>query len=299
MKMNKHYAAAISAFLIWGFFPIPLRLIQTYPAGEILYFRILFSLITLLVVIGGFRRKTLGSDLAYFNSLNRGQRRQVGLLTLGGGALLTVNWFLFIYVVNSINIKTASFTYLVCPVITAVLGSIMLKEKITPVQWIAVTLCTISCIMIGLNSVSELGYSLFTALTYALYLISQRSNQGFDRLIILGIQVVFAFVALSFMYGYLVETVPSSPYFYSIISIIAVLFTVIPLFLNLYALNRINAATIGILMYINPLLNFLLAISIYGESVTVLQAWGYGIISIALVLFNYNNFQKFRPLVRT
>jgi chloramphenicol-sensitive protein RarD len=101
------------------------------------------------------------------------------------------------------------------------------------------------------------------------------------------------------MYGYLVETVPSSPYFYSIISIIAVLFTVIPLFLNLYALNRINAATIGILMYINPLLNFLLAISIYGESVTVLQAWGYGIISIALVLFNYNNFQKIRPLVRT
>ena len=92
---------------------------------------------------------------------------------------------------------------------------------------------------------------------------------------------------------------PTDQWFYGVIGVIAIFFTVIPLFLNLFALNAINAATIGILMYINPLLNFILAISLYKESVTVLQACGYGIILAGLLLFNYSNFQKIRALVRT
>src|SRR5690606_9812249 len=101
------------------------------------------------------------------------------------------------------------------------------------------------------------------------------------------------------VYDYLVTGVPSEPGFYVVIFVIALVFTVIPLFLNLFALNTINAATIGILMYINPLLNFLLAVTLYHESVTTLQLWGYGIILVAVVLFNYTNFQKIRSVVRS
>jgi chloramphenicol-sensitive protein RarD len=299
MKYNRHYAAAISAFLIWGFFPIPLRLIKAYPAGEILFFRILFSMIVLTVVIAGFRQKSWKLDWAHLISLTQKSRTQVVLLTLAGGALLSINWLTFIYIVNSVNIKTASFTYLICPVITAVMGNLILKERMVVMQWVAVSLCILSCVLIGLHSAPELGYSLLTAFSYAFYLISQRRNQGFDRLIVLGIQVLFALFTLSFMFNYLVIEIPSSSYFYFIIAIIAILFTVIPLFLNLYALNRINAAAIGILMYINPLLNFCLAIAVFGESVTLLQASGYSIILIALILFNYPNFQKIQSVART
>lgn len=285
--MNKHYAAAITAFLVWGFFPLVLRAVNTHPAGEILYFRILFSLFILAVIVFGFMRKKWRENLTTLKSLTPAAKRTVVVLTLSGGALLTINWLVFIYVVNAINIKTASFSYLICPVITAGLGYVLLREKMLPIQWVAILLCAISCVVMGINNVSELGYSLLIAFSYALYLITQRKNQGFNRLIVLGVQVLFAFTIMNLFFAQLVGTVTVDLRFYMIVGCIALCFTVLPLFLNLYALNKINAATIGILMYINPLINFTLAFLVAGESATATQIVGYAIIGIALVMFNY------------
>jgi chloramphenicol-sensitive protein RarD len=292
MNNQKHIAAAMSAFVIWGFFSIPLRAVEDFTAGEILYFRILFSLITLLMIILVFKRKDLQQDWKRLIALPREQKRATVLLTLAGGALLGVNWLTFIYIVNDINVKTASFSYLICPVITAILGYLLLQEKLNIIQWVSVGLCAISCLLIGLSSALELWYSVLTALTYALYLISQRKNQGFDRIVALGVQVIFCFIMLNFVRGYLVDRVPTSPHFYSVVMIIAVFFTIIPLFLNLFALNKINSATIGILMYINPLINFAIALIVFKEQISMIQGMGYSLIIVALILFNYPNVRK-------
>jgi chloramphenicol-sensitive protein RarD len=292
MSINKHYAAAITAFLIWGFFAIPLRALVAYSSGQILYFRIVFSVIVLAILVAGFRRRELINNVALLKSFGTAKRNGVIALTLVGGALLTVNWLTFIYTVNNINIKTASFSYLICPVLTAALGTVLLKEQLTRLQWIAVFLCSASCVLIGMSSVLELGFSFLTALTYALYLISQRKNQGFDRIIVLGVQVLFALIVLSLLVNSLVTSVPDELYFYEIIAIIAVFFTVLPLFLNLFALNKINSATIGILMYINPIINFSVALLFYGEKMDVFQVLGYFIIFIALILFNYTTLKR-------
>lgn len=297
MNNQKHYTAAVAAFVIWGFFSIPLRALQGYPAGEILYFRILFSAAVLMLIIFLFKKKDIRHDWSLFSSLSSKQKRMVVLLTLSGGALLTINWLTFIYIVNAINIKTASFSYLICPVITAVLGYVLIKEKLTLMQWTAVGLCTLSCVLIGMSSALELGYSFLTAFTYALYLITQRKNQGFDRIVMLGLQMLFSFLLLNLAYPYLVESIPVVPKFYAVISIIAVMFTVLPLFLNLFALNKINSATIGILMYINPLLNFTLAFIMFNEEVNDLQIVGYGLIGVALIIFNYPYFRKIQAAV--
>jgi chloramphenicol-sensitive protein RarD len=295
--MKKHYAAAISAFVIWGFFPVLLKALSGYPAGEILYFRILFSTLILSVIVFGFRKKHIRSDWEYFSSFSPTKRKEVIFLTLAGGTLLTINWLTFIYIINNINIKTASFSYLICPVITAVLGFVLIKERLTLLQWIAVGLCGLSCVMMGIGSLLELGYSFLTAVTYALYLITQRRNQGFDRLVMLGIQVLFSFLILNLFYSQLIQATPVATEFYTIIIIIAGFFTVFPLFLNLFALNKINSATIGILMYINPLLNFTIAFLVYKESISSIQIAGYVIIAVALVLFNYTNFVKLTAVV--
>ncbi len=164
-------------------------------------------------------------------------------------------------------------------------------------QWIAVALCGLSCVMMGISSVLELGYSFLTAITYALYLITQRRNQGFDRLVMLGIQVLFSFIILNLFYGQLIQAAPVTTEFYTIIIIIAGLFTVFPLFLNLFALNKINSATIGILMYLNPLLNFMVAFLIFKETITSIQIIGYIIIAVGLALFNYPNLAKIKAAV--
>ncbi|HLZ15652.1 MAG TPA: EamA family transporter, partial [Cyclobacteriaceae bacterium] len=122
---------------------------------------------------------------------------------------------------------------------------------------------------------------------YALYLISQRKNQGFNRMIVLGVQVLFAFIIMNLFFGQLVGGIEVDAGFYIITLCIALVFTVLPLFLNLYALNRINAATIGILMYLNPLINFSIAFLVFGEGASAIQIVGYGIIAVTLVLFNY------------
>jgi chloramphenicol-sensitive protein RarD len=293
MNNAKHYAAAIGAFVVWGFFAIPLRALIEFSAGQILYFRIMFSIGVLTIVVGGFRRASVVADFHKFKALDKKAKQSVLWLTLGGGALLTVNWLSFIYVVNNVNIKTASFSYLICPVFTAVLGFLLLKEKILLIQWIAVAMCAVSCVLMGISSALELGYSLFTAVTYALYLISQRKNQGFDRMAMLAVQTLFSFVLLSLFVNQLVAEIPTSTKFYVIILVIAVFFTVLPLFLNLFALNKINSATIGILMYLNPLINFTVAFVVFKETINTIQVIGYIIIGIALVVFNYPNVKKF------
>lgn len=295
--MKKHYAAALSAFIVWGFFPIPLRALKAFSVGEILYFRILFSVLILSIIVFGFKRSETRKNLEFFRSLGKTKKTAVVLLTLVGGALLTVNWLTFIYIINNINIKTASFSYLICPVITAVLGYALIKERLTTVQWVAVGLCVVSCVAMGINSALELGYSILTAFSYALYLITQRKNQGFDRILMLYIQVLFSFLILNVFYKQLINDVPATPEFYFIIILIAGLFTVLPLFLNLFALNKINATTIGILMYLIPLVNFIIAILLFNETVSPIQVISFLIILVAIVVFNYSNFAKIRAAV--
>jgi chloramphenicol-sensitive protein RarD len=296
MKGKKYYAAAILAFVVWGFFPWVLKSLAGYGAGEILYFRILFSCIVLIVIVTAIRSGRLKKDFALFNATPSPDKVKIILLWLAGGLLLTVNWLTFIYTVNEVNIRTASFSYLICPVLTAVLGYAILKENMTATQWIAVLLCAVSCVLMGLNSVSELGYSITTAITYGLYLVLQRLYKEYDRMTVLSVQILFSFFLLNAFRGYLIDEVPGETNFYVITAIIAAAFTVLPLFLNLYALIGISSATVGILMYINPLFNFTIAFLVFHEQVTSLQVTGYCLIAAALLLFNYPNFQKLQAL---
>ncbi|MBX7124374.1 MAG: EamA family transporter [Cyclobacteriaceae bacterium] len=298
MSNRTHYLAAIAAFAIWGFFPVPLRALRPYGVGEILFFRILISTLVLAVIVGGFKRDTLRKDWAQVMAKARAERRRFILLVLAGGALLSVNWLTYIYTINHVNIRTASFSYLICPVMTAALGALMLKEKLSPLQWTAVGMCAVSCGLIGHESAAELGYSMLVAASYALYLISQRKTQGFDRIVMLAVQVLFSLMILTVFYGQLVRVVPQDTFFYASIAGIAVVFTVVPLFLNLFALNRINSATIGILLYINPIINFTIAFLVFDEIPNIVQLTGYLIILVAVLLFNIPTIQRVRKSVQ-
>jgi len=296
MNNKKYYIAAVLAFVVWGFFPWVLKSLGDYGAGEILYFRIMFSSILLVFILTLVRSGKLKKDITVFKSYPSAEKTKIILLWLAGGLLLTINWLTFIYTVNQVNIRTASFSYLICPVLTAALGYVVLKEKMTITQWVAVVLCAISCVLMGMNSVTELGYSFTTAFTYGMYLVLQRLYKEFDRMTVLGVQILFSFLLLNIFYGYLIDSVPTDTNFYFIIATVAAVFTILPLFLNLYALIGISSATVGILMYINPIFNFTIAFIVFDEQVTALQITGYSIIAVALVVFNYPNFRKLQAL---
>jgi chloramphenicol-sensitive protein RarD len=118
-------------------------------------------------------------------------------------------------------------------------------------------------------------------------LISQRKNLLFDRLLVLTVQITFSLIILSPFYGQLVVTAPLEISFYLHIVFIAVVFTIFPLFLNLFALKGLPSATIGIMMYLNPIIGFAIAFLYFHETTGIWQILGYVFIAIAIVVFNY------------
>lgn len=287
MQNFKYYLIAFLAFMFWGFFSLALKPIAYVPSFDILFYRISFSSVLIILFTMIFRRKIFLDDLRNFKKLPKAQKQKSMRLTLIGGILLGINWFLFIYVVNQINVQSASFAYLICPIITTFLANIILKERLQKLQWIAVAVSLTGCLIYFFSNSNNLMFALLVAATYSLYLISQKSNTYFDKFNVLVFQMIVIFI-LSLPY-YLTHgfTVPQETSFYMYIFVIATVFTLVPLYMNLYALKGASASTVGVMIYINPIIAFLLAIFYYKESVNPLQFVSYFLILSSVIIFNY------------
>lgn len=283
-----YYAAGVAAFVIWGFIPFPLKALSDYPSEQILFYRVAISVVLLLFITILFRKKALVATLQLVRQAVGKEKREFILYTLAGGILLTINWLVFIYVINHINIQTGSFSYLLCPILTAVLGFLLLKEELKKNQWLAIGLSALSCILIGTGELKSLLFSLLIASTYAFYLITQRILKKYDKIVLLTLQLLLSFILLGPFYAFLTDTasVATNTSFYLNVSILSIVFTVLPLFLNLFALKELTSGTIGILMYINPILNFLMAFIYFNEETTLVKVMAYVLIFISVIIYN-------------
>ncbi|RTY67594.1 EamA family transporter [Flavobacterium sp. LS1P28] len=286
MRLNKYYSAAFLAFFVWGFFSFALKPLHNYPSLDILFYRVFFSAITMVLINVVFRRNVMRKNWNHFKTIPLKQQKSVVMLTLGGGIFLSSNWFVYIYVMNHVSVNAASLAYLICPIVTTVFAFFMLKETLSKWQWIAVLISVFSCVLLSFNHFQDIFYSLITAATYALYLVSQRKNNDLDKFLSLTIQLIFTALVLLPFYPKYSGTIPVEPLFYGYMFLIVVFFTIIPLFLNLYALKGINSSAVGIMIYINPIINFLLAIFYYNEQVSSLQLFSYLLILVSIVVFN-------------
>jgi chloramphenicol-sensitive protein RarD len=286
MKKYYYYLAAFSAFFIWGFFSLALKPISNYPSLDILFYRVFFSALTMTAINLTFRKAKIRKNWDDFCSMTTKRKRSIIVLTLVGSIILASNWFIFIYVVNHISVKAGSLAYLICPILTTVFAFFLLNEKLSNWQWLAVSISVVACIFLSLNHFQDIFYSLVVASTYALYLVSQRKNSDIDKFLVLNIQLLFiAFLIVPFYPKYS-GTIPVEPLFYLCLFCIVLFFTIIPLFLNLYALKGLNSSTVGILMYINPIINFGLAVFYFKEQVTLVQIVSYSLILVSIIVFN-------------
>jgi chloramphenicol-sensitive protein RarD len=248
------------------------------------------SVVLLLLISFVFRYKDIKASYVQVKESIPSERKKFILYTVLGASLLTINWLTFIYVINHINIQTGSFSYLLCPIITAVLGFLLLKEELRLNQWAAIGLSAVSCALIGSGEITSLLFSLMIAITYALYLISQRILRDYDKIVLLTLQLLISFVIIGPFYTLFTDgsTGGLDMHFFLNVALLSAGFTVLPLFLNLYALKELTSGTIGILMYINPILNFVMAFLYFNEQTTLLQALAYLIIFISVIIYNIN-----------
>jgi chloramphenicol-sensitive protein RarD len=116
--------------------------------------------------------------------------------------------------------------------------------------------------------------------------VLQRIIQGFDKLNMLAIQL--AICTLFIIPQMLLDQspMPQDSTFWSVTFTIALLFTIIPLFSSMYALKKVSSSTLGIMLYINPIIAFTLSVSYFQEQVDPFKFWAHGLILIAILIFN-------------
>lgn len=289
---TKYYVAVITAFSIWGFFSVVLKSLDDFSAFDILTYRSLISIVIMLVVSLLLRPKVLKNNISLFKSLDKKIQHRIIFINVISGLFLALNWYIFIYVMNNISVSATSLAYLICPILTMVLAFLILKEHLFKLQWIAVILSLLACLLLSLGNFTNLLYSVVIAFTYALYLVLQRKNQEMDRFLILTAQVLFAVILLLPFFSVYETTTVKTPFFYGMLVVIAVVFTIIPMFLNIYALRGLNSSVVGVFIYLNPIINFLLAIFYFKEEMTTLQGISYLLIMISIVIFNFSSLKN-------
>ncbi|RYY55756.1 MAG: EamA family transporter [Chitinophagaceae bacterium] len=292
MKNFKYYLAAISAFAIWGSFALVLKPIHDWPSLDILFYRVFICAVVMSSISLLFKRKKLAGNIRQFRELPAGRKRSIAWLNIAGSVFLTANWLSFIFVMNHISVRATSVAYLICPILTTILAFFILREKLTRLQWFSVALSCLACVILSYNNLRNIVYSTVIGLTYACYLITQKSNQGFDKFLVLNVHMLLSALVLIPFFPAFAGPVPVDLKFYGLVAVIAVAYTILPLFLNLYALGGINSSSVGTLMNINPIIVFVLSVAVYHEPLDSAQVFCYSLIFLAVVLFNISNFRQ-------
>ncbi|WP_412467010.1 EamA family transporter [Pedobacter sp. KLB.chiD] len=283
---NKYFISGIVPYIIWGTMSIPLRNIKGFPPHEILYYRIFISIILVWATIFLFRRTALKNDLNFLKSLSIRNKTKLILLTVVSSFLITGNWFTYIYAVNSVSLKAAAFAYMVCPLLTALCGFIILKEQLTKAKVMALIVALISIILLATGSLHDVIWAIIIASFYALYVILLKIVEGLDKFNFLGVQLILSGLMMLPVYLLNAAPFPTESIFWLHIFLIAIVFTIVPLFLNAYALIGMPSSALGILIYVNPIIAFAVAFFYFKEKIDLQQLFAYLLLLLSIVIFN-------------
>jgi chloramphenicol-sensitive protein RarD len=271
---------AIAAYTIFGFFPLYWKLLERVPAVQTVSHRILWSCVCLLALTAATGR--LSALAAAARSL-----RTVGVYAAAATAV-AINWFIYIWAVDAGFVVQAALGYFISPLVSVVLGVVLLGERLRPAQWAAVGLATAGVIHLTLLYGAPPWIALSLAVSFAAYALLKKTAP-LDALQGLSLETsVLALPALALL---LFENHAGRGAFgHSGLPLTLVMMgagpaTSIPFLLFGAAARRIPLSLMGMLQYINPSIQFLLGVFLYKEPFTRAQFVGFACVWAALVLF--------------
>lgn len=273
-------AAALGTHAIWGAMPLYLLLVKSVPPVEFVAWRILFT----LPLCGAFIawRKAAGEVRAVLRD------RRALLTLLASASLVAVNWFLYVWAINSGHVFAASVGYYVLPLMMMVMGLVVLGERMTRLQWWAAALAAGGVAALAAGALTTLWVSLALALTFGTYgLLRKTVNAG--PLAGLTIEsLILAPVALAGVV-YFAGRAPGSAMSQGLPLAVAVAFagpmTAVPLIMFAFAARRLPYAVMGFMQFISPTIVFLLGLLVFGEPLNGAQLACFAAIWLAIALF--------------
>ena len=273
------FALGVAAYGLWGGLPIYFKALRSIDSVDIVAHRIVWSapVLTALLSYSG----TWGEVRdALRNS------RVVVLLTVTA-LLIGGNWLLYVYAVNSGHILAGSLGYYLNPLANVLLGRIVLKERLSWLQWTAVALAGAGITALAIGALSQLWISLILCVSFATYGLL-RKIAPVDSVAGLAIEtaILFPFAAGWLLWGLAAGTpIFGASALHVVLIAFAGIVTATPLLLFTAAAKRLRYSTLGMLQFLAPTLQFLLAVSIYGEPFTRAHAIAFGAIWTALALY--------------
>lgn len=274
---------AIAAFTSWGLLPLYWNLLEYVPAFEILAHRMLWTCLTVTVLLIVGRRYRV-PELFH----DRAIRRRLTLT----GLLLGMNWFTYIYAVNAGRVLDASMGYYMNPLVSVFLGTLVLGEKLSPYQKLAVALAGTGVLVITVHYAVVPWVALVLATTFGLYGLIKK-QMGLAPLTSLSAESSFlAPVGLAII---LWRGISGEGAFLSLgISTTALLVltgvaTAAPLYWFAHGATRIPLARVGFIQYIAPTLMLLIGVFAFGEPFAVAEAVSFGLIWSALAIYSLSH----------
>ncbi len=274
--------AIVLACVVWGLSPIYYKPLEVVPTTEVLAHRTLWSLIafSLVLVVQG-RLGDLRAALAGPRAI---------AITLVATAMISVNWFLFIYSVQVGRVAEAALGYYIFPLVAVLIGVVTFGERLGRLQWAAVAIATVAVLVKTWAEGVPPWIGLVLAVTFGVYgTVKKRLSAG-------PVATVSAEVALitPLSLGYLVWQhgfsasggVFGADWITTVLLAFSGVMTALPLMLFSSAAQRVPMATVGLVQYVNPTLQFFCAVVVFGEPFGPSDAVVFGLIWAALALYS-------------
>lgn len=273
-------AYGIGAYAFWGVVAIYFRFIREVAPLEILAHRIVWSVVVLALIVAVSRRWTLLRGAVQVP-------RSVGLLAVSS-LLIAVNWLVFIYAVTTDHLVDASLGYFLNPLVNVLLGFLVLREKLRTIEWfsVAIAACGVAWLIAGAGVFPWI--SLVLAITFALYGLT-RKIAGVTSIEALTIETAILLpIASAYLIARAVEGTLAFGHTSMRLDLLLVAagpLTAIPLLLFASAVRRLRLATVGLLQYISPTIQFILAVSVFHEPFGRERLVAFAIIWCAIALY--------------
>jgi chloramphenicol-sensitive protein RarD len=286
--MNKGVLYAGSAYIIWGFFPLYFHALNSVPPLQTLNHRVVWSFLILAIVI--LARRDLRS---LWHSLTP----HILLTYLAAALLLAVNWFVYVWAVNKGFVVETSLGYFINPLVSVLLGVIILRERLRPLQWGPVGLAAVGVAVLAFSYGNLPWISLSLAFSFGTYgLVKKIAPLSSLHGLAIETTLLFPFAIIFLFY---VESAGSGAFGHSswLINLLLALtgvITVIPLLLFASGARRVTLTTLGLLQYTAPTIQFFIGVFIFKEPMTPPLLAGFIIIWIALALFSIESLHSRR-----
>ncbi|MDN3649083.1 EamA family transporter RarD [Reinekea marina] len=279
---------SVLAYLIWGCFPLYFYLLKHVAPLEVLSFRIIFACALSFLLIGYF-----GEIRQFFTHF---KNKKTILMTMLSSFLITVNWFVFIWAVSVGKVIESSLGYFMTPLVSLLLGAVILKEKLTRYQFIAGVLAVMA-VLVELVLLGKVPWvSIILATSFGLYGLV-RKQQTLESLHGLTLETFWAFpiaVCVLLLIQYNSGTVLNYDLpTYALLALSGAV-TATPLLLFASSVRKLNLVVAGFLMYLNPSMQFVTAIFIFGETAPVQRYVTFGIVWLAMVFFIFGMVKSYR-----